>query len=809
VPAPAPQPEPDDQQPSTQPSASDPEEEPRACDSPAPVPGREVPGREVPGREVPGREVPGREVPGREVPGREVPGSEVPGGEADGWAGGLPEGLDYLALVEGLAASGALGGDDDDQDAEFADWNAAAEEGRLESCDPAAVAARAVEHMPAGAVQAGWLEVAASAAGRLDENELAGVAIAARQAASRAQAAQLAAVAQITARAAAADPKIGVQPDGRPVRVCRDAVGQIALALTLSPYGAEDWADLAVMLTWRLPSTGRMLSAGVIDLDRARLIAEVTSVLPEDLARLVEARILPKAAGLTRTQLRERLGRAVIAADPEGAEERRLAAERHADVRLHADDDQTATIVASKQPQIHAAAWFARLNAMARARKAAGIPGSLGLHRSQVMMSLMLGAPPCIPPAQGAPPDQPPPDDPGSGPAGDPASGGGPRGTHAGDAGPAGGCEPVNGGGPADGGGPVAGGGPTRGGGLGRDAGSPGSDDPAGLCDDHPAPRDEDAPPDDGLDDAPGAGDAAWDPAEDDDDPRGTGPVPAWPALGVIPPALRRPAGPPDGRPVPGLLDVLLPWTTLAGLSQAPGTLGRIGPITAAQARLLTRVAEDDRGAQWRVIITNAAGQAIAVTRLRRPRPRPRDGPGPPGGRLAPGTGLVGRITVTITQDAVNAAGEAGGPAGPGPAGPGPPAGGGIIAAAVMRTAAWALRQASAGAQADQDAGGCAHADQSLAYRPAPRVREHVIARDVTCRNPVCRQPAWRADLDHTRPYDQHGRTCRCNLGGACRRDHQLKQHPRWTLEQTRPGWFTWTTPAGRTYTVGPDTHPV
>ena len=84
-----------------------------------------------------------------------------------------------------------------------------------------------------------------------------------------------------------------------------------------------------------------------------------------------------------------------------------------------------------------------------------------------------------------------------------------------------------------------------------------------------------------------------------------------------------------------------------------------------------------------------------------------------------------------------------------------------------------------------------------------------MIARDVTCRNPACRQPAWRADLDHTHPYDQDGRTCDCNLGGACRSDHQLKQHPRWKLEQTRPGQFTWTTPAGRTYTTTPDIHPV
>jgi hypothetical protein len=49
---------------------------------------------------------------------------------------------------------------------------------------------------------------------------------------------------------------------------------------------------------------------------------------------------------------------------------------------------------------------------------------------------------------------------------------------------------------------------------------------------------------------------------------------------------------------------------------------------------------------------------------------------------------------------------------------------------------------------------------------------------------------------------------CSCNLGGACRRRrHQLKQHPRWQLRQTRPGHFTWTSPAGRTYTTGPDTY--
>jgi len=92
---------------------------------------------------------------------------------------GLPAGLDYAALVEGLAASGALGSDADDQEAEFAEWQAAEAEGRLAPADPAQVAAQAVEHMPPGAAQAGWLEVAAAGIDRLDEYGLVGVTLAA------------------------------------------------------------------------------------------------------------------------------------------------------------------------------------------------------------------------------------------------------------------------------------------------------------------------------------------------------------------------------------------------------------------------------------------------------------------------------------------------------------------------------------------------------------------------------------------------------------------------------------------------------
>ena len=100
--------------------------------------------------------------------------------------------------------------------------------------------------------------------------------------ASRGQALGLAAAAQITARAAAADPKIGVAGDGRPVRLCRDGLEQIRLALMLTDYSTATWADLAVTLAWRLPATGQALAGGIIDYWRARLIANATSVLSQD-----------------------------------------------------------------------------------------------------------------------------------------------------------------------------------------------------------------------------------------------------------------------------------------------------------------------------------------------------------------------------------------------------------------------------------------------------------------------------------------------------------------------------------------------
>ena len=110
----------------------------------------------------------------------------APGAGGTAW----PDGLDYQALLDGLAASGFLGGRMEDQDAVLAEEIAAAEEGRMLPADSAWVAglaALAAEYMEPGPSQAGWLEVAMAEAGRLDENALAGLAAGAQKLVSHGQ----------------------------------------------------------------------------------------------------------------------------------------------------------------------------------------------------------------------------------------------------------------------------------------------------------------------------------------------------------------------------------------------------------------------------------------------------------------------------------------------------------------------------------------------------------------------------------------------------------------------------------------------
>jgi hypothetical protein len=804
------------------------------------------------------------------------------------------------------------------------------------------------EYLPGSAGLAAWLDQRDPAS--TSDYDLPAVAAGWRRVAAFAQAREFAAIAQIAVRSAARNEKAGLEEDGRPAAVTPDAAAQVGLALALSPGTAEWWTGQAVTLTWRLPGTGAALAAGQIDAYRARLITEATSLLDEDTARAVEDDVLPGAGELTYAQLRSRLRRAVIIADPQGAEERRRAAERRARVSLYPDDDGTATLTGTSLPAPHAAAAMARITALARALKASGAGGGTDLLRAHIFIGLLLGTlPPIPPPADGGQPSEPSPDDepssdepspgdppddggrPGSTPPGasqhpgPPPSGrqrprpphgsrpsrrdqspGGPAPHRDESAGQAAG-DPLPGDPPAssprgDATAPLPGLGPP--GTQPPRPGPPSSRPPSGSPDPEPPasppprsrppePRTPELPGDNGSvhgpwpevppltdADAPDPDDGYADPppepydddrlryGEDPLDLPDTGPLPAWPPIpgttstrpltttgasagsaGERDTTSRARAGAgkartpgrasrndstsrnggagraspvgsatsdstaaDDGtaaspastrRPGAGMLDLTLSWATIAEFASAPGILGRIGPVTATQARALAAAAAMAPGTRWRVVLTDGHGHAIkTATVTRRLTPATQAGTassGPASGPALPLAGphasITGRVSVTIPVTALDHLSAA-------------ELAGASTRAAILRAAAKAAakarRQAAADWQADT---GCAHTTASPAYRPPATIRDFIEARDQTCRFPGCRQPAWRGDLDHTTPFHCGGLTCPCNLGPLCRRHHRLKQEHHWALTQASPGTFRWQTSAGRSYATTAHQH--
>jgi hypothetical protein len=217
---------------------------------------------------------------------------------------------------------------------------------------------------------------------------------------------------------------------------------------------------------------------------------------------------------------------------------------------------------------------------------------------------------------------------------------------------------------------------------------------------------------------------------------------------------------------VTGRINLTLPLATWLGRSDEPGHVAGYGPLDAADTCALADALAAHAGTKWCLTFTGPDGRPIAHgcansgvhscthnhthsgTRAgppRRPRAGSRDGPGT----------SAGPVTWTFTLTPLTS-------------------------------------------------GDCDHAWETPAYRPSATLRHLVNIRRDTCVFPGCRRPAVQCDADHTIPYEDGGKTCLCNLAPLCRRHHQVKQAPGWSLEQTRPGTLTWTTPSGRRYTIGP-----
>src|SRR5215472_15994946 len=296
----------------------------------------------------------------------------------------MPPGASPTSFVVDVDLTGLLArlgidcGTADDQEAVFA-----AEQDALAASPepPAEVPGRVASLLPTGAGLAAWLESASI--GQCSDADLPDVALGFRRLAAWAQARELSAVAEIASPTAIRRDRAG--DAGRPEQVLPEAGAEVALALTMSHLTAMDWTGLATRLSWQLPATGAALGGGQIDLGRARIIAEATAPLSDETVRSVEERVLAAASKQTTGQLRAAVRRAVIAADPDGADRRRERAERSAKVSLYPDQDGTAALIGTGLPAVSAAAAMARITVIARAMKTAGFSGGIDYLRAYVM----------------------------------------------------------------------------------------------------------------------------------------------------------------------------------------------------------------------------------------------------------------------------------------------------------------------------------------------------------------------------------------------------------------------------------------
>src|SRR5262249_1551501 len=163
------------------------------------------------------------------------------------------------------------------------------------------------DDLPPGPVLAGFAADAWTAGlGRLSDDELIGVLRASRRLASWAAAMELACVADLWRRRTA-------EEDAGDEGTAGHAGDEIAAALTLTGRAADGLLDRAIALQ-RLPAASAALTAGDIDLPRARVIADEVIGLTDEHAAAVDQVIASTAPGQTTGQLRAAARRAVIAA---------------------------------------------------------------------------------------------------------------------------------------------------------------------------------------------------------------------------------------------------------------------------------------------------------------------------------------------------------------------------------------------------------------------------------------------------------------------------------------------------------------
>lgn len=184
------------------------------------------------------------------------------------------------------------------------------------------------------------------------------------------------------------DPDSGVLRSSEEVEY---AAVEVAAALTLTRRSSEDQLSRAVSLTGLLRRVWDAFSAGLVDLPKVRIFEQTMGHLPEETVDFVLDGILHDASGLTTGQIRARLARMVLEADPDGAAASFEEGLADRQVVVSSNPDHTADLqIRSARPEDVIAAR-SYIEDIARRLKTADESRTLDQLRTDIALDLLQG----------------------------------------------------------------------------------------------------------------------------------------------------------------------------------------------------------------------------------------------------------------------------------------------------------------------------------------------------------------------------------------------------------------------------------
>ena len=169
------------------------------------------------------------------------------------------------------------------------------------------------------------------------------------------------------------------------------AADEVRAALAWSRRAADRECDLAEQLVHDLPAVYAAFLAGEIDRSTVRVFADHLMGLTEAQIATVCAALLPVAHRLTPGQLVVRLRRLVAAIDPRHYERRYRRALRDRTVCAWLDENGTAVVHARGLTPAQAQAAVERIDLLAHAARRAGHPSTLDQIRVDILAGLLDG----------------------------------------------------------------------------------------------------------------------------------------------------------------------------------------------------------------------------------------------------------------------------------------------------------------------------------------------------------------------------------------------------------------------------------